>query len=196
MRKRLFLLVAAVAGPGIAHAQSNSATRTMAVNASVPRSCTIGAPILDSSAQVNFRGINGSMLQIDQLVDPTTLSTGAASVQVRFEAVCNLPHRIKLETQNNGLWQSQERGRAAPTGFANAIPYQARLEWLDETLLLNADARAHRIAENSLLVNEGRVGDLRLRLEIDPGATNAQANAPIVAGTYNDTLRITLEPQQ
>jgi hypothetical protein len=94
------------------------------------------------------------------------------------------------------LWQSQERGRAAPTGFANAIPYQARLEWLDETLLLNADARAHRIAENSLLVNEGRVGDLRLRLEIDPGATNAQANAPIVAGTYNDTLRITLEPQQ
>jgi hypothetical protein len=35
-----------------------------------------------------------------------------------------------------------------------------------------------------------------IRLDVDAGATNARANAPLVAGVYGDTLRITLEPQQ
>jgi hypothetical protein len=40
------------------------------------------------------------------------------------------------------------------------------------------------------------LGDLRLRLDIDAGSTNVQTNAPIIAGSYGDTLRIFLEPQQ
>jgi hypothetical protein len=168
----------------------------MAVNANVPRSCTIASPVLEPAAQVNFRGLNGSTLQLDQLVDPATLSTNAASIQVVFTAMCNLPHRVKMESQNNGLWRSSEGGGVRPEGFANAIPYHARLDWLEDSLLLNADAGARRVGENSLLVSEGRAGNLKLRLEIDAGSTNTQANAPILAGFYGDTLRITLEPQQ
>jgi len=52
------------------------------------------------------------------------------------------------------------------------------------------------MAENSLFVSDTATGTLQLRLEIDAGATNHRANAPLVAGTYGDTLRITLEPQQ
>jgi hypothetical protein len=196
MRFSLVTCLIAALVPAAAQAQPTSRTQAMGVNASVPRSCAIGAPVLAPAAQVNFRGLNGSTLQIDQLVDPATLSTNAASVEVRFEAVCNLPHRVKIETQNNGLWQSVERGAARPEGFANAIPYRARLEWRDDALLLNADAQVRRIAENSLFVSESRMGDLTLRLQIDAGSTNAQANAPIVAGNYSDTVRITLEPQQ
>jgi hypothetical protein len=140
--------------------------------------------------------LNGSALRIDQLVDPTTLSTNAASIEVTFEAICNLPHRLKIETQNNGLWRSSERGTAPTNGFGNAVPYRARLDWNDDVLHLSADARVHRIAESSLLVNQGRFGELHLRLEIDSGSTNVQANAPLLAGSYGDTLRIFLEPQQ
>jgi hypothetical protein len=197
MRKRLALTVLGLLGSTSAAAQSNSATtRTMTVDATVPRSCTVGAPTLQPSGQVNFKGLNGSSLQIDQLVDPTTLSTNAASIEVHFEAICNLPHRLKIETQNNGLWQVQERGLSRPSGFANAIPYRARLDWSNDVLQLNADARVRRIAESSLLVSESRLGDLRLRLDIDAGSTNVQTNAPIIAGSYGDTLRIFLEPQQ
>ena len=195
MRARSALILAGLLLPAAAHAQSNSATSSFAVNASVPGACAVGAPLLAAGRQVNFRGLNGTTLQIDTMVDPTTLSTNAASVEVRFEAVCTFPHRLKVETQNNGLWQTIERGANAPEGFGNAVPYRADIIWADTNLRLNADAGVRRIADNSVFVAGAGIGDLLLRLEIDAGATNERANAPLLAGTYGDTLRITLEPQ-
>ena len=161
----------------------------------MPGTCAVGSPQLAAGRQVNFRGLNGTTLQIDQMVDPATLSTNAASVEVRFDAICTFPHRLKVETQNNGLWPTSERGAQSPQGFGNAIPYRADLTWADQTLRLNADAGVRRIADNSVFVPGVGMGDILLRLEIDPGATNAQANAPLLAGVYGDTIRITLEPQ-
>lgn len=182
--------------PAVAAAQSNSATSAFTVNASVPGTCAVGAPVLSAGRQINFRGLNGTTLQIDQLVDPATLSTNAASVEVRFEAICTFPHRLQVETQNNGLWQTSELTPPTPEGFGNAVPYRADITWADRTLRLNADAGVRRIADNSVFVNGSGLGDILLRLEVDAGATNERANAPLLAGTYGDTIRITLEPQQ
>ncbi|HEY0325744.1 MAG TPA: hypothetical protein VGC46_07180 [Allosphingosinicella sp.] len=196
-RAPFLLALAAAALPAAAGAQTtNPLSRTFAVNANVPRACAISAPQLAAGAQINFRGLNGTTLQIDQLVDPTTLSTNAASVEVSFEAICNLPHRVRLETQNNGLWQTSEVTPARVDGFGFAIPYRARLDWADDVLLLVADAQVRRISESSLFVNESRMGDIRIRFEIDPGASNDRQNAPILAGFYGDTIRVILEPQQ
>lgn len=193
---RTLLLLPLAAMPLAAQAQTTSVTSAFTVGGSVPVACAVGAPALAAGRQVNFRGLNGSTLQVDQLVDPATLSTSAASVELRFESVCNLRHRLRVETQNNGLWQTSERGLGRPDGFATAVPYRARLSWASQNLELVADARARRITEGSFLVDGAAIGDILLRLEIDPGATNAQANAPLVAGIYGDTLRIILEPQQ
>jgi hypothetical protein len=188
-------LLAASLLPAAAGAQTTSVTSPFTVNGNVPQTCTIGAPLLSAGRQINFRGLNGTTLQIDQLVDPTTLSTNAASVEVRFEAVCNLAHRLQVETQNNGLWPTSERAAVAPEGFGDAVPYRADLTWADRTLRLNADAGVRRIADNSVFVNGPAVGDILLRLEVDAGASNDRANAPLLAGIYGDTIRITLEPQ-
>jgi len=196
MRAPILFAILAAGLPAAASAQSNTNVRTLSVDANVPRACAIGAPQLAAGAQINFRGLNGTTLQIDRMVDPTTLATNAASVDVTFEAICNLPHRIRLETQNNGLWQTSEVTPARVEGFGFAIPYRARLDWADDSLQLNADAQVRRITDSSLFVNQSRMGDIRLRLEIDAGASNNRANAPILAGFYGDTLRITLEPQQ
>jgi hypothetical protein len=195
MRLRHALIAAALAFPAAAQAQSNSVTSAFTVNASVPGACAVGAPLLSAGRQVNFRGLNGTTLQIDTMVDPTTLSTNAASVEVRFEAVCTFPHRLKVETQNNGLWPTSERSPVPPEGFGNAVPYRADVTWADRTLRLNADAGVRRIADNSLFVPGAGLGDILLRLEIDSGATNERANAPLLVGVYGDTIRITLEPQ-
>lgn len=195
MRARTPLILAALLAPAMAGAQS-SASQDLGVNGNVPGSCAIGAPRLAAGAQVNFRGLNGTTLQIDQMVDPATLSTNAASAEVRFEAVCGFPHRLRVETQNNGLWQTHERGNSPPEGFGYAVPYRASVQWADENLRLNADAQIRRIADSQIYIANNAIGDLLLRLEIDPGATNERANAPLLAGTYGDTLRITLEPQQ
>ena len=196
MRLRHALVLAALALPAAAQAQSNSVTSSFAVNASVPGACSVGGPQLAAGRQINFRGLNGTTLQIDQMVDPTTLSTNAASVEVRFEAICTFPHRLKVETQNNGLWPTSERGAQTPVGFGNAVPYRATATWGDRQVTLSADAGVRRIAENSVFVPGAGLGDILLRLEIEPGATNSQANAPLLAGVYGDTIRITLEPEQ
>lgn len=196
MRRLAISLFAALVAPGLAAAQSSEETRTLDITGEVPGACTLGAPRLASGAQVNFRGINGNTLPIDQLVDTTTLSTQPASTEIGFDAVCAFPHRLRLETQNNGLWRTSERTSTAPDGFGDAVPYRATIQWASQNLQIVADARLRRVASGLLFVSGTASGTLRLRLEIDAGATNHRANAPLVAGTYGDTLRITLEPQQ
>jgi spore coat protein U-like protein len=197
MRASTILVVLLLLVPASAHAQSTTTTdtRTFTVNGSVPGTCAVGPPTLAPGSQNNFRGLNGSTLQIDQLVDTTTLSTKAASIDVRFDSICTFPHRLMIESQNNGLWRTSERSSTPPEGFGYAVPYRALVRWARESLRLNADATIRRIADSSVFVRGSAIGDIELRLEIDSGSTNEAANAPLLAGVYGDTIRITLEPQ-
>ena len=194
MRAAPFLLLTALA-PAAAAAQGTTSARSMAVSASAPPVCAIQKPSLAAGGQINFRGLNGNTLQIDHLVDPATLGAAGASANVKFDAICNYPHRITVEAQNNGLWQTSERSPVPPEGFAYAIPYSATIDWGLEHGRLDADAKVRRIAERSITINRPTSGEIKLRLEIEAGASNVQANAPVLAGFYGDTLRITLEPQ-
>jgi hypothetical protein len=160
-----------------------------------PNVCVLQQPRLAQGAQNNFRGLNGNTLQIDTLVDPSTLATRGASAELRFNAVCNFPHRLRVEAQNNGLWRTGSTV-LPPQGFAYAIPYQALLSWGTGTILLNADAQIRRIHEERITVDQPTAGEVQLRVEIQPGASNVQSNAPVIAGNYGDLLRVTLEPQQ
>ena len=194
MRLAPFLLLTASV-PGLALAQGTSSTRSMTVNANAPPVCAIQEPTLAAGGQINFKGLNGNTLQIDHLVDPATLGAAGASANVKFDAVCNYPHRLTVEAQNNGLWQTSERSPSPPPGFAYAVPYSATIDWGLEHGRLDADAKVRRIAERSITVNRPTSGEINLRLEIEAGASNVQANAPLLAGFYGDTIRITLEPQ-
>jgi hypothetical protein len=187
--------MAGLALPGAVKAQSQVATRTAPVVGNAPNVCVLQQPRLAQGAQNNFRGLNGNTLQIDALVDPTTLATRAASAELRFNAVCNFPHRLRVEAQNNGLWRNGA-SVLPPQGFAYAIPYQAQLSWGTGTVLLNADAQIRRIHEERIVVDQATAGEVQLRVEIQPGASNVQSNAPVIAGNYGDLLRVTLEPQQ
>jgi hypothetical protein len=168
---------------------------TFAVDGEAPQVCAVQNPVLAPGALVNFRGLNGTMLQIDQLADPSTLTTLAASADVIFAAVCNYPHRIVLESQNNGLWRGGAVGASAPSGFADGVPYTASLTWGPASSSFVVDATARKTSQLSAMVNRPAAGDIRIHLAIQSGATNLSANAPLVAGIYSDTLRVTVEPQ-
>ena len=181
--------------PASAGAAERAAQRTMAVVANAPPVCALKQPKLAGGGQVNFRGLNGSTLQIDRLVDPSTLAANGASAEVAFEAVCNYPHRIKVETQNNGLWQTSERAPVPPSGFAYAIPYSATFSWGLEHGRIEADAKVRRIAGRTFSMDRATSGEIHIRIQILAGASNVQDNSPVLAGYYGDTLRVTLEPQ-
>ncbi|MFM5947767.1 MAG: hypothetical protein ACKOPM_00850 [Novosphingobium sp.] len=93
------------------------------------------------------------------------------------------------------VWQRDGRITQAPAGFAFAVPYTANVSWGPITNQFNADAKTRRISQQSFNVDTAVAGDLNLRIEIAEGASNVEVDAPVVAGTYSDTVRIFLEPR-
>lgn len=198
MRAPLLLSAALVASAVLAapaSAQSLSIPRDMPVTGNVPQICAMQPGTVQPGSANNIVGLDGDTLRIAQFVDPATLSTKAASVTVRFEAVCNFPHAVRLESLNNGLWSNDARITQVPAGFAFAVPYTANLSWGPALASFNADAKSRRLAQQVIGVDSAVAGELDLRIEIAEGASNVDVDAPVVAGTYTDTVRIYLEPR-
>lgn len=180
-------------------AQAQTAARTDArdfpVTGNAPQVCTLDRGSIRTGALVNFNGLDGDTLRIQQLTDPSTLAARAASATISFEAVCNFPHRVRIESQNNGLWPTDGRMTSDAQGFAFALPYVARVSWGDRNGELDANAKIRQLADNRFNVDQATAGELQLQITVQAGASNVQNNAPVLAGAYGDTLRIFLEPR-
>lgn len=189
----LGLLVSLWSSPLLA--QSGEEEREMAVTGNAPQICSVARPGSDGNQQLyNFRYSEGDALQVVDLVDSQTLATQAAQAVLRFDVVCTVPHRVILESENNGFWPLAGPVRANDDNFASALPYLARIEWAGRTNQLEADAQIRRLTEQRLEVGEAAVGQLELIVELEAGASNVARGAPVLSGSYTDTLRITLEP--
>ncbi|HET9630054.1 MAG TPA: hypothetical protein VFP14_11285 [Novosphingobium sp.] len=189
--------MAAVAGLAMgsaALAESNTASRTMAVSGSTPEICALQPGAVQTGSLVNMTGLDGDTLRVAQFADPTTLAVRAANATLSISAVCNFPHKVRVQSENNGMWPGDGRQALDAHGFTSAVPYQARVTWNGASNTLETDARVRHQVEDELSVNMPAAGSVELHVEIAPGASNSQANAPLLAGTYTDTLRIFLEP--
>lgn len=193
MRSLLLLPLLAVAAP--AAAQSLTTVTTLPVTGSVPQVCAMQQGSIQSGSLVNVAGLDGDTLRIIQFVDPTTLSVKAASATISFDAVCNFPHAVRVESSNNGLWPVDGRISQVPGGFAYAVPYTAQVTWGIANSQFSADAKTRRIAQQTISVDAPAAGQLNLRIDIAEGASNVENRAPVIAGTYVDTVRIFLEPR-
>jgi hypothetical protein len=184
------LILGAVASPALA------AGGTVAIEGVVARRCAFDTAAAQlPQAPNNVRALAGNNLEIDTLVDPATLAVRAANADLAFAAMCNVPHVVKIEAQNNGLFRSAG-STAAPSGFANAVPYRARFTWGDQTRELIADANTRRPREETIDRPMATGGMLLMEFDVQPGASNLSANAPLIAGNYGETFRVTLEPRE
>ena len=180
---------------GSAVAQSVAAVRQLTVTGSAPQVCAMQTGRIQTGSLNNVSGIDGDTLRIVELADPQTLAARASGATISFSAVCNYPHSLRIESQNNGLWPTDGRTGVAAAGFASAVPYQARLQWGAANGALDADAKVHRVAEQRIPVDDATAGDVQLRIEITDGASNLDVRSPLSAGAYGDTIRIFLEPR-
>jgi hypothetical protein len=178
-----------------AQAQSLTAVQAMPVTGNVPQVCALQRGEVQPGSLVNIAGLDGDTLRILQFVDPATLSVKASSATISFDAVCNFPHAIRIESANNGLWPHDARITQQPGGFAYAVPYTAQMSWGPANALFEADAKSRHIAQRSVNVDTAVAGQVNLRIEVAEGASNVENRAPVVAGTYVDTIRIFLEPR-
>ncbi len=191
----LFVSVALIA-TGAPAQVATSKTEAFPVIGAAPTVCTLSTVQQSSTRLQNMRGVNGNAFEIDTMVNAVTLSTEAAAVDLTMQIVCNAPHRVRLETENNGLWRTSEVTPQAPQGFASAVPYTLDVRWGGVNGRLDANAGVRGLQRTFLPSEPAVVGDLKMRFQVQAGATNLRANAPLVAGTYSDIVRITLEPQQ
>ena len=196
MRTISIILLGALAGTTPALAETTStATRSLPVTGSVPQTCAMQQGKIAPGSLNNIAGLDGDTLRIIQFTDPATLAVRAASVTISFDAVCNFPHSVRIESQNNGLWPIDQRVSDRPAGFAYAVPYTARVNWGPVNAQFDADAKVRSQNQQVIAVNDAVAGEFRLRLEIEDGASNVETRAPLVAGSYVDTVRIFLEPR-
>jgi len=184
----------ALASGGAAVADSVTAARTMAVSGSTPEICALQPGAVQTGSLVNMTGLDGDTLRVAQFADPRTLAVRAADATLSISAVCNFPHKVRVQSENNGMWPGDGSQKLDANGFTSAVPYRARVTWNGASNTLETDARVRHQVEDELSVNSPAVGNVELHVEIAPGASNSQANAPLLAGTYTDTLRIFLEP--
>lgn len=182
---------------GFAQTSSASlvATQAFPVTGNAPQVCAMQTGRIQTGSLNNVSGIDGDTLQIVELADPQTLAARASSATISFSAVCNYPHSLRIESQNNGLWPSDGRAGAAAAGFAYAVPYQARLQWGAASGALDANAKVRRVTEQRITVDNATAGDVQLRFDITDGASNLDLRSPLAAGAYGDTIRIFLEPR-
>lgn len=193
MRALLLLAAATLAFP--ASAQSLVAPKDMPVTGNVPLICAMQTGQIQPGSANNVVGLDGDTLRIAQFVNPDTLSVKAASATVRFEAVCNFAHAVRIESANNGLWPTDARITQAPAGFAFAVPYSASLAWGPANGQFVTDGKSRRLVQQIVNVDTPVAGELSLKFDIAEGASNVETSAPVVAGIYSDTVRIFLEPR-
>lgn len=170
-------------------------TGSIGISGFVARQCSFGDAAISGRLPLNFTSGGTNALRIVALTDPVTLTTAPASIVITFSGACSQPHRVTLESQNNGLWRTGAGLAATPAGFGDAVPYTATLQWPPGNLALQADATSQHIHESALNVGQAVAGPFTLQIEIRAGATNRTAYAPLIAGGYGDTLRLKVEPQ-
>lgn len=176
-------------------AQSQPAPQDMPVTGNVPLICALQTGQIQPGTSNNVIGLDGDTLRIAQFVNPDTLSVKAASATVRFDAVCNFAHAVRVESANNGLWPTDAQITQAPAGFAFAVPYTASVSWGQANGQFNTDAKSRRLVQQILNVDTPVAGQLDLKIDIAEGASNVETSAPVIAGNYADTVRIFLEPR-
>jgi len=160
---------------------------------SVDQLCTLAAPQVNLGGADNIGSVAGSTVNIADLSDDQTLSSRATDFDVTFAAMCNFDHRVTVSSDRGGLWH--QGGTTVPTGFADAVPYQAAFTWAGGSNVLNANAASESEVDEPLDINRPAFGDIVIHVHVDQGATNAGAGAPLVAGTYEDILRVTVGAQ-
>jgi hypothetical protein len=182
--------IAAVCGLGALAPAAEQAS--IAVTGSVERMCILNAPQFNSSASTNIASSSGSEVRIANLSNDD-MTTQATRFTAQLAAMCNVSHLLTVTSDRGGLWR--DPAGAAPDGFANAVPYRAKISWNGSQETLSANAQSEGEAAQSLAIDQPGTGDIDIEFSIDQGATNAGTGAPLLAGSYNDTLRVTMVPQ-
>lgn len=169
------------------HAQDLARTdRAMELNATAGSACIVGSPRAVSSTNSTFQadGGSGGQITLTRLVDPDTALPRSARVDLAIPATCNASHRVIASSSAGGLRRAGG-GAAQAGGFADFLAYSVQVAWAGAQ-------RQQRSDSGSLVipVADAASGDVTLRV------TTPEGGNPLIAGQYDDTIVIQLQPAE
>jgi hypothetical protein len=172
MRKILGAVVAAAALFTATGANAQVATQDIEIDATVTGFCTVNgvAAGVDDTATINTTASG------DVVVAAVTPNNSPYA-----NVACNGPADISLSSANSGLTTAA----VAPVGFEDVINYTATADWGGVQATINTATNTDT-PDSTAGANSGNLDVL-----ITPIANTD----PLIVGTYNDTLTVTLTPQ-
>lgn len=128
---------------------------------------------------------------IDNLIDPQSAQLLPGSISITLKGACNHAHSISLSTSRGGLHSAHGAVDGKNGGFLDHVHYIARLTWASSTTEMHT---ADLLGQPTRPVVFGGAfsGFLQLQVILDQPETK---NTPIIAGSYSDSLFLTIKPQ-
>jgi hypothetical protein len=173
-------------------AAQDSQTQAFTIKGYAQSACTLTAP--QNTQATNMTVGSSSAVQVlvsvPTLIDEKTGNLQPGSISLNMNMVCNRAHSIRIATGSGGLRPQSDASAPARPGFANRVDYAAQASWGA------VSAKLQTVGGNGQATPEAQspgafVGNLALQVSIDESGSN---HLPLMAGTYSDTLTVTLSP--
>ncbi len=183
MRKAVFFGLALMPQAVFAQDIARSA-QGFELSATAPANCVVRSVRATGASNASFQssGTTGGQVTITRLVDAETAQPRATTIDIAIPATCNASHRVTARSGRGGLQRLGTTG-AQGTGFAEFLPYSMGVGWAGVQL-----AQASNQGPLAIIVPNGATGELALRIATPDGGT------PLVAGQYEDSIVIQLQP--
>lgn len=168
--------VAVLASAAAGEAFAQAATQDVNVSATVPGYCRI-------NGQANPTALNAPVpINSAGVVDTTDITFNVTDV------VCN----TVADLQARSLQGAAKSGSATAAGFQNFFNYtgEAKIGTTTSTINTATTATATGVEAGNVAATPGPINST-LNIKVTPQTPTD----PLVAGTYSDTLRVTITPQ-
>lgn len=181
-------LLAAAAGTGVVWAQS--ATQNVTITAAVPAFCKF------ESVSALTGDINIASSTLGTSSSTVTIAAGANASGVmqdwaftfNAQATCNKASTLQIGSLGGGLKDGTPENLVSGV-FLNRMDYQATGKWASSA---NASFTTSGAPINSPLRSVGAAATGNVTVDV---SAVVNATSPLLAGSYSDTLRITISPQ-
>ncbi len=174
-----------------AFAQESQA-QSFTIRAYAQSVCTLSAPQNTQATNMTLgaAAANQAVINIPSLNDSRTAQLQPASILLMISMVCNRAHSLHITTGNGGLRSQTGSTAQARLGFADRVDYATHANWGAASATLQTSGVLG--AATPEVHSPGAFsGNLALQVLIDESGAGY---LPLSAGTYTDTLTVTLSP--
>lgn len=180
-------LVAASIGASAAQAQElTRAVQRVELHGDAPAACVANGGRAANPVNASFQstGPNSGTVLLPLFVDTATATTRGSSIEVAVPVICNTSHTITVRSANGGLLrEGAAAARTGSGGFSEFQAYDVGLQWQQQVMRLGGAT-----SSATLVYAQPAKGDLIVNITVPRGT------APLVAGTYSDSVVVEIRP--